>query len=181
MDYKNYYNKIFDLFGYPLDDSTSMEESVITHASQSYDTGIPVALRDFYLVAGCEKRFSQCYNHLITPKNWIIDKDQIVFMEENQGVVLWSVSINGGDDPLVFQSINDNEMEWFPENCKFSVFIAVMLHYQAVNGGFDCIGNFSEHVELNKMLKEKWTCYGTVNGLIAYSRQNQVLCIDTHG
>jgi hypothetical protein len=76
--------------------------------------------------------------------------------------------------------VNDDEedLDWYQESRRCSVFTAVMLHYQAVSGGFRHYGNSAESMNLKRRLKNGWQCYGTVNRLSAYSRQNQVVCIE---
>ena len=182
MDFAKYYCDIFASFGYPLGQNASLAESTIDRAADSLNITLPAALRDFYTVAGREKRFNQCHNRIIAPKDWRLSKNRLIFMEENQWVVWWGVSVRNprNDDPPVSQAVNDDDddLDWYQENRRCSVFIAVMLHYQAVSGGFTHFGNSPEPKNLKRLLKREWQFYGTVNQLSAYSRQNQVVCIE---
>ncbi|MGO9114246.1 MAG: hypothetical protein ACLP9L_33950 [Thermoguttaceae bacterium] len=53
---------------------------------------ISAALRDYYLVAGRERRFNCCLNRLLPPQEWLVDKHRLIFMEENQAVLSWGVN-----------------------------------------------------------------------------------------
>ena len=181
MDFAQYYRDIYASFGYPLGQTSAIAVSTIDRAADSLSIILPVALRDFYAVAGREKRFNQCHNRILAPKDWRLSKNRLIFMEENQWVVWWGVSIGNprNEDPPVFQAVNDDDdLQWHQENRRCSVFVAVMLHYQAVSGGFKHYGNSPKPDNLKRLLKDGWRFFGTVNRLAAYSRQNQVVCIE---
>ena len=101
-------------------------------------------------------------------------------MEENQAVSLWGVSTRNSeaDDPPVSQGFNDDAIAWQLEHRRCSIFMAVMLHYQAVCGGFPfCATGDAPDKSDYRFEKHGWTHYGEVNSLMAYSRQNQVVCL----
>jgi hypothetical protein len=176
--FKSYYGEIYESFGYPLTERTSLSAKLLAAAEKRLGMQIPAALRDYYLVAGGERRFNLCHNHLIPPQKWDIDKQRLIFMEENQCVVWWGFSTRtpGSDDPSVWQGVNDEPIKWFLEHRKCSVFLAVMLHYQAVAGGLPFCGTGSATADCLDRLQSGWSYYGQVNGMRAYSRSNQVVC-----
>lgn len=180
MNFQQYYRKLFDSFGYPLSQKCSIPSASLATAGKSLGVVIPPALSEYYAVAGREKRLNQSHNRLLPIDEWQIEKKRLIFMEENQAVVVWGVSIGNpqNDDPPVSQSVNDDEFQWFQESRRCSTFIAVMLHFQAVFGGFKHCARAAESPELKRKLKAGWTCYGTVNRLTAYSRQNQIVCLE---
>ena len=113
-----------------------------------------------------------------------MDKQRLIFMEENQAVVLWGVSTRtpDSDDPPISQGNNDEPITWYPEHRKCSVFLAVMLHYQAVSGGFLFCGSAEAPDQSGYLFEERgWKCYGEVNSLLAYCRPNQVVCLQPPG
>jgi hypothetical protein len=178
--FKKYYSTLFDVFGYPLSKRDSLSPDILRTAQKRLGIPIPPALRDYFLVAGGERRFSPCHNRLLAPAKWSIDKQRLVFMEENQRVVYWGVSIRNPDavDPSVSQGINEEPISWHPESKKLSVFLAVMLHYQAVSGGFSYCGQATAPQESDYRFDEHgWVYYGEVNSLLAHSRPNQVICL----
>ena len=141
---------------------------------------LPAATQDYYLVAGQERRFNGCHNRLLSPQEWSVDKQYLLFMEENQSVLWWGVSLRNrkSADPPVYQGMNDEPMTWCREHRKCSVFLTVMLHYHAVSGGFRFCPppNAPEQSEY-RFEKNGWTLRGEVNSLLAYSRQDQVVCL----
>ena len=178
--FQKQYRFLFETLGYPLSSRDGIPLKVITDAEKRLNVKVPAALRDYYLVVGRERRFNQCFNRLMSPAQWTTDKQRLLFLEENQTVLWWGVSLRNPktDDPLISQGINDEPIAWFPEHRKFSVFLSVMLHYHAVNGGF----RFSEAADAPetsgyRFEKQGWTFHGEVNSLKAYSRANQVVCL----
>ena len=149
-------------------------------AGERLGVKVPAALRDYYLVAGRERRFNTSLNRLLPTSRWTIDKKRLIFMEENQSVVRWGVSIRNpdSDDPPVSQGIHDESITWHPEHRKCSVFPAVMLHYQAVSGGCRyCGGGDAPEQSSCRFEEHGWTCHGRVNSMSAYSRPDQVVCV----
>lgn len=180
MNLQKHYREIFATFGFPLTKSEAIPAATIDKAAKSLGVTLPAALRDYYLVAGNEKRFNRSFQRLLPVSKWFVDRKRLVFMEENQAVVLWGVSLAAsGDDPAVFQRVNDDEADWYRESRRCSEFISVILHLNAVSDGFQ----FLEQGEgttpkLLRRIKAKFKCYGMVNGLTAYSRPNQAICIE---
>jgi hypothetical protein len=180
--FQKYYRTIYRTFGYPLTERTAMSAKTLAAAEKRLDVQIPASLRDYYLVSGRERRFSVCHNRLLAPQEWILDRQRLVFMEENQCVVFWGVSTRSTrsadpDDPPVSQGVNDEPITWHPEHRKCSVFLAVMLHYQAVSGGFPSCGMGSAPDDVSRRLRNGWSYCGEVNRMKAYSRSNQVVCL----
>ena len=179
FSFTNYYRVIYETFGYPLTERTCTPSTVIAASERRLGRRLPAALRDFYLVAGQERRFNQALNRVLAPESWFLDKQRVVFMEENQSVAWWGVSIRNAasDDPPVSQGMNDEPIIWRRQHRKCSVFLAVMLHYQAVNGGLRFSAMATAPADAARLLRNGWTYYGEVNKLRAYSRQNQVVCL----
>jgi len=178
--FEEYFGAIYSTFGYPLTAGSALSPEVLGGAEQRLGVKEPLALRDYFLVAGRERRFNTAHNRLLPPAQWTVDKKRVIFMEENQSALYWGVSIRNPatDDPPVSQGIVDDPITWYPEHRKCSVFLAVMLHYHAVNGGFRYCEMGAAPAETSYRFEEHgWTCYGTVNSLTAYSRRNQVVCV----
>jgi len=178
--FQKYYRNLFRTFGYPLTERSAISANMLAAAEKRLGVKIPRALQDYYLVAGRERRFGRCHNRLLAPEAWVVDRQRLIFMEENQAVILWGVSLRnpGADNPSVFQGINDDPIQWALEHRKFSMFLAVMLHYQAVCGGFRfCAQADAPDGSAYRFEEEGWTHYGEVNSLQAYSRANQVVCL----
>lgn len=178
-DFKGYYCKLFETFGYPLNKQSGVPLKQLTAVEKRLGVRIPNSLRDYLMVAGRERGFNRCHNRLLPPADWFIDKGKLVFMEENQRVVFWGVSSRNltSADPAVYQGVNNETISWYREHPKCSVFLAVMLHYQAVSGGYRHIASSQAPDHAATQLRKHWTYYGEVNGLAAFSRSNQVVCV----
>ena len=182
--FKAYYRALFKSLGYPLGEREAMSADAITAAEKALGIRVPRALRDYYLVAGRERRFNVCNHRMLSPSDWFVDKQRLIFMEENQWVVWWAVPVRDlvADDPLVTQGMNDEPIAWQSLRRKCSEFLTFMLHYQAVCGGFRCRGR----AELPdgyayQFDKEGWSDRGELLGVQAYSRPNQVVCLESPG
>ncbi len=88
---------------------------------------IPVALFDYYSLAG-RHSINENHNRLrpIAELEWMEDK--LVFMEENQCVVYWGIrrADLGENDPIVWQGVNGEPIEWYAENYHLSRFLMAM-------------------------------------------------------
>ena len=185
MGFKEQYRRLFKSLGYPLGAGASMPASTIDSRAKALDIVVPGALREFYLVAGREKRLNQCYNRLLAPKDWRVNKGRLIFMVESDWVLWWGVSLRNpyNNDPPVAQAPNlgdtgDEPLSWRLECRRCSEFLAVHLHYQAFQRGYRYTGSSSDPESTEGRLGKGWKCYGTVNRLTAYSRSNQVVCIE---
>jgi hypothetical protein len=79
---------------------------------------------------------------------------------------------------MISQGVDDGEsIDWHREHDKCSTFISVLLHYQAVSGGFRSCASGSAPDDVHEKLKRDWEYAGEVNQLWAFSRQNQAVCI----
>lgn len=180
-DFAKQYRTLFDVFGSPLSRSHGVDASVLTKTEQRLGMGIPDSLRNYYQVAGNERKFNRSLQRFMAPAKWFVDRNQLVFLEENQAVCCWGVSLKskGAKDPLVWQGVKEDEkFVWHSEQAKCSTFISVILHYQAVSGGFKYCGSAAAPDDsYEKLKRDGWKYAGEVNQLWAFHRQNQVVCI----
>jgi hypothetical protein len=181
MSFQTYYRTVYETFGSPLTERQGMPLRVLTAAGKRLGVQIPAALCAYYLVAGNERRFNRCHNRLLAPQEWELDKQRLIFMVENQAVLWWAVSTRNprSTDPPVWQGSDDEPITWVRERRRCSAFLAAMLHYQAVSGGFRFCGSATvpDEAAPYRFAKHGWTCYGEIGGLKAYSRSNQVVCL----
>lgn len=179
-----YYRSIFHAFGCPLSTRAAVPQRTIAIAEKRLSAKIPAALRHYLLVAGRERRLNRCHNRLLPLEDWTMDRQRLIFMEENQRVVVWGVSVRNpaANDPPVWQAVSEEPLTWYREHRRLSEFLAVMLHVQAVSGGLRHCAQATVPKPFGYRFRNHgWTCYGTVNGLTAYSRREQVVCILTPG
>jgi hypothetical protein len=153
--------------------------SRIKAAEKRLGIRLPQALHDYYQVAGRERRFNRIFNRLLAPNEWFVDADKLVFMEENQAVVLWATaaSLEPGDAPPAYQGVNGEPVEWYVEHERLSTFLVVMLYWQGAFGGaMRHCGTATVREELVEALDRDWTFVGEVNEMRAYGRPGQAVC-----
>lgn len=141
---------------------------------------MPPAVREYFLVAGAERRFNQVYDRLLPPHEWFIDNGHVVFMVENQVVVLWAVTATSTPqpDPSAFMGANGKEIVWHLEHERCSTFLKVMIHWHgAYAGAMQYSNTASVAPELVDRLDSDWRFVGEVNGMRAYNRDGQAVCL----
>jgi len=89
---------------------------------------LPLSLRHYYEVVG-KLEINTEHNRLYPPSGLKMLKGKLAFMEENQAVVFWGLDL-GTDDPYVFQANNEQPIQWFSEELKFSAWIITMLRWE---------------------------------------------------
>ena len=80
------YRQAFADLGFPLGE----REALDPQALETMPLGglrLPGALRDYYLVAGRERRLNSSFNRLLAPADVFVEAGRVVFMEENQAAV----------------------------------------------------------------------------------------------
>ena len=86
--FKDYFRAMYLTFGYPLTKRSGTPLEDIVSAEKSLGVRVPMALREYYLVAGRVKGFNTCNHRLLSPADWELDNKRLIFMEENQKVLL---------------------------------------------------------------------------------------------
>lgn len=178
--FQKYYRRLFEMMGRPLSKSSGLPVGALAAAEKRLGVHVPQALRDYYRVAGGERRVNTCHNRLLPPHKWRVDHRRLIFMEENQSVVFWAVPVGrrAAIDPPVDQGVNDEPIGWAREHSRCSIFLTVMLHYQAVNGGLRFCASAEAPDESSYRFEDHgWTEYGPVGSLTSYGRPNQVVCL----
>ena len=102
-----------------------------------------------------------------------------MFVEKNQAVVLWGTDARDkpSDDPPAYQATNDEPLVWERVNEQCSVFLMVMLHWEAACGGaMPCATRRVWDAEFVGILDRKWSFVGDVNGMRAYNKTGAAIC-----
>ncbi len=78
---------------------------------------IPIALREWYLLAGNRRDIWSGQDEFLSPKQLEVDELLIIYVE-NQAVVQWGIRLSdlGQEDPPVFVSDDEVENAWHLEN-----------------------------------------------------------------
>jgi hypothetical protein len=176
------YKATFATLGVQLGSEDACANADIEDAERRLAIKLPGSLREYYLVAGREKRINQFHNRLLPPERLFIDSGRVVFMEENQWVVYWSVAASADVkiDAAVFQGVNlhDKGIEWHPEHDSCFTFLNVMAVWHASFGGA------AEHTAVGYVdvkttrarLDEQWELVGEVNAMRAYKQSGRTVC-----
>ena len=119
------------IFGRPLSARDGIPESRLALAERRLRIGLPPAVREFYRLAGAARECRE-HNHLYSPEDLNQEDGRLVFMNENQGVVDWAVSLGSRQraDPEVWQRVGEDNAPWYSEEMTFSVFILRNLAWQ---------------------------------------------------
>jgi hypothetical protein len=178
VNYQEIYRRTFAKLGYSLTLEQGVTNSELMIAEADLEIRLPLALRDYYRVCGNEQILNQAHNRLLPPQKWVRDGEYLIFMEENQAVVLWSVKISEEEtkDSPAFQASNAETLEWEIEHENLSVFLVTMLHWQASFGGMAWYATASVSPTLTTILDRDWQFVGEINQMRAYNRQNQAIC-----
>lgn len=108
----------------------------------------------------------------------------MVFMEENQTVVLWGTDagVEPTDDPPAYQATNAEPLAWEKVGDRCSVFLLVMLHVAATLGeAMPCARTATIDASLREALDHDWTFVGEVNDLRAYNKLGKAVCFSKWG
>lgn len=178
-NYQEFYRSTFAILGHPLTPKDAIPDAEIAAAEEKSGVRLPTALREYYLVCGKEQRLNEAFNRLLNPQDWALDGSNLIFMEENQAVVLWAVSVNdpATEDPPVFQASNNDPLEWTAEQEHCSVFLVSMLHLQVTWGaGMRWYAEAIASASLVDSLDRAFRFVGEINQMRAYNRQNLAVC-----
>lgn len=182
MNLRDEYSRLFAKLGLPLSKRDGIPATNLTKAESKLGTRLPRALRDYYLVAGREKILNHSLNRLCSPSEWEIHSGKLIFMEENQTVVVWGIPVSKSpaQDPTVFQCpLVDGELDkWYSERTRCSDFLKFMIHLQAAyGGGMPCGSSAPAADDRSTKLRSEWSFGGEVNGMRVFSKPHRVVCI----
>jgi hypothetical protein len=165
----------------PLTPEDGQPETSLSEAEASLGLRTPSVLREYYRLAGRFDRFNCAHNRLRGPEEWSVDGGKLVFLEENQCVVVWGVEASPSpeEDPPVYQGpiARGQATEWYLEHEHCSEFLLVMLHLQAVWGGYEHLGGSEVPPTALGDFLRGWTFAGRINELRAYSREGGAACV----
>lgn len=178
-EFSERYRDAFASLGRPLRRGDATPEKQIAAAEKRLGLRVPKALRDYYRVAGRAAKLHSAHDRMLPPAQWSVEARRLIFMEENQAVVLYGTTVGreADDDPAAFMCANDEPVRWYKVNERTSVFLVVMLHWQAAfSGAMPHDGTAKVRPSLKKTLDRTWSFVGEVNHMRAYRKNGQALC-----
>lgn len=173
------YCKAYERLGHPLRRRDGISSRQLAIAARQLPAPPPTALIDYYRIAGRAVDLHSAHDHLLAPADWCLDRNMLVFMEENQAVVLYGVKLTGSScDPPVAMAANGNDpLRWLKVCASSSEFLLTMLHWEAAfGGGMPFGGTACVSRGLRRKLDREWTLVGEVNRMRAYTRPGISLC-----
>jgi hypothetical protein len=125
------------LFGRPFTAADGIPEADLDAVPGRCGYELPEVLQDFYAVVGRFEPVLSPHNRFYPPGGLSRMDGKLVFCEENQAVVYWGYDEDQGwrTDPPVYQGVNNDEVEWYVEADRMSLFLAGMIYWQALYGG----------------------------------------------
>jgi hypothetical protein len=172
---------VLELLVRPLTAADGESEASISKGEARLGVRLPAVLREYYLLAGRFDQVNHAHNRLLRFEEWSIDGGKLVFLEENQCVVLWGIEVGSlpGDDPPVYQGqkVRGRPTDWYLEHDRCSEFLLVMLHLQVVWGSYEFLGGTEVASDALEEFLIGWTPMGTVNELRAFNRNGKVACV----
>jgi hypothetical protein len=123
--FKTYYSDRFrEIVADPLEPGDGLGDDAARAALAARGLAIPTALFDYYSLAG-RHWINENHDRLrpIEELEWMGDK--LVFLDENQCVVFWGVDRSDlrKADPIVWQGVNGDPIEWHSEDLRLSRFL----------------------------------------------------------
>jgi cell wall assembly regulator SMI1 len=134
MDFASRYDQmVLKLLGRNLERRDGSSEREIRRAEKRLEHTLPLALREYYRVAGNLARLNKRHNQLLDLSDLVVEDNHLIFMHENQGVVSWGVRIEdlSREDPEVWQRNNSEPVVWRAEEMTVSRFIPAMFLWQS--------------------------------------------------
>ncbi len=175
---KSTYATIVENLGYERSESSGIPEADIAAWEARSGVPLPGPLREYLRDVG-NMAFNRAYNHLYGLDELRVEDGKLIFMEENQDEVQWAVdAADTSDDPLVFQRVSGEGDElWYPEEEGCSAFLALMIYWQTVNGGFDFFAMGDAPESVVKKIAKKWERKAAGSGVACFARRGAVLCV----
>lgn len=121
------------ILGRKLKKSESIDISRIQTQEEKLGIQLPKALKNFYLSVGKNALFTEGFQRFAEVEELFAIDGKLVFLEENQAVVHWSVGL--ADEQTIFQTTDKDfsgskKVEWFAEEFELEQFLEMLLYFQ---------------------------------------------------
>jgi hypothetical protein len=180
--FADFYRDTFATLGVRLGSEDACPVADIEDAERRLAVRLPGSLKEYYLIAGREKRINQFHNRLLPPEKLFLDSGRVAFMEENQWVVYWGIPAvqEMRPDAAVSQGVNcrDKGIEWHPEHDSCFTFLNVMAVWHSSFGGaaaHTAVGYVDESAA-RATLDKHWQLVSEVNAMRAYKQSGRAVC-----
>ena len=124
------------LIGRLLNENDGINSIIIQQAETRLGQKLPEALKEFYALVGNLEIFTSSFESFMTPDELECQDSMLIFLDENQGVCQWAVSITDNEDTIVYMlTINDDKPTWHSEKVSLEEFLKVVMYLQYAEGG----------------------------------------------
>jgi hypothetical protein len=146
------------ILGRRISEEDGLPDSELQKAEITLSIQLPFMLREFYRNLGRNELFLNGFQHVYHPHELEIKDKILIFMAENQGVVLWGIKLDdlNNADPLVYQVNPDDTTEIYSEEKNLSDFWQIILYYQAAQGGYPYSGQLRKYQNVLSDIENHW-------------------------
>jgi len=179
VGYQPLYRRAFETLGRSLNPEDGVAEEALLEVERRLGLRLPRALADYYRLAGNARDYTSVFNWLVPLGELTMESGKLVFLVENQAVVLWGTeaTVEPLDDPPSYQATNEDPLVWECVSERCSVFLLVMLHWEAAYAGAMPHANTAVVDRgLVDLLDRDWSFVGEVEGLRAYNKPGLAVC-----
>ena len=129
MNYVAFYNEmVHSILERPLTPEDGVLVVQIEVAERRLGMLLPLALREYYRVAGNLDEINANHNQLRSLGDLEFEDEYLIFMDENQGVMVWAINTKDErEDPEVWQRVLASPGQWYSEKATFSHFLHEMF------------------------------------------------------
>ncbi len=121
-----------------LEEVHGYDMQVINKRISELKINVPTIFQKYFSKYAATNSVRDSFNRILSPSEWYIQDEKLVFAEENQKVVFWAidggVSDNIIEDPKVKVANNSSIIEWFEEELSFSAFFSFLFFYNLIMG-----------------------------------------------
>jgi hypothetical protein len=107
-----------------------LSRKIVDKAEARLGIRIPSSLKCFYLTLGAVPELCSIHNIIFGPEGLEVDEGYLIFMDENQSVVLWGIKKRDlkKSDPIIWQRNNTSD-EWYSEEKTLAELLASMFDW----------------------------------------------------
>jgi hypothetical protein len=151
------YRNIVSTLGYPEDQIHGVSLSLIESCEMQMSLPLPLELRTYYEEVGA-MALNHAHNRLYAPNELQCIDDYVVFLEENQCVVVWGFRHGTSEqNPAIFQGHPGSpHYTWYPEKWACREFLTQTLYLHTLFGGFVHSAQLTDRAVLSAIVHE-WT------------------------
>jgi len=165
---------------YAKEDIHGYLEKDLRNLEKEKGVSLPDALYQYYLQVG-KMQVNSAHNRLFPPEELEIMDGYLVFMQENQSVVLWSVKESelNSENPNVYQgpTYEGTIDQWYSEGSDLEFFLNQMILFQTIMGGYESVATLDYTQEVKSYFNENWEKLSYSNDQMYFYFKDSVLVL----